>query len=171
MRSIETDAILFDMYYGGGSPDVEAEKTDDMRREQPVTDRTPRFQNISIKNIVCTGASRAFVIKGLPEMAVKNVVLENVSILSDKGIFLSQADGIELRNAHFAPRAGAVMTLDDCRNVTVTKLTYPQGADAFMKVSGDKSQGIQLEKVDLSLAKKGVELGIGVRSDAVTSQR
>jgi polygalacturonase len=170
MRSIETDAILFDMYYGGGSPDVEAEKSDDMRKAQPVTDRTPRFQNISIKNIVCNGASRAFVVKGLPEMAVKNIVLENVSILSDKGIFLSQADGIELRNTYFAPRAGAVMTLDDCRNVTVTKLTYPQGTDVFIKVNGNRSRSIRLEQVDLSFAKKGIELGAGVPSDAVMTK-
>jgi DNA sulfur modification protein DndE len=167
MRSIQNAAILFDMYYGGGSPDVEAEKNDDVRKVEPVTDRTPRFQNFSIKNVVCDGARTAMTVKGLAEMQVKDLTLENVSIESERGIFLSQADGINLRNFYIAPKQGPVLELDEARNITVRKLDYPIGVDLFLKVEGEMSQNIQLNGVDLLLAKKGIELGPNVNAGAV----
>lgn len=167
MRSIQTEAILFDMYYGGGSPDMESGKKDDMEKAQPVTERTPRFQNFSIKNVVCSGAGSAFVVKGLAEMPVKDIKLENVSIQSERGILLSQADGIEMRTVYVAPKRGPVIVLDDATNITVANLEYPRGLDLFLRVAGEKSKNIQLEGVDLSMAKKGIDLAPGVTADAV----
>lgn len=170
MRSIATEAILFDMYYGGGSPDMESDKKDDLQKAQAVTERTPRFQNFSIKNVVCNGAASAIVVKGLAEMPVKNITFENVSIQSDRGIVCSQAEGIEMRNMYIAPKQGPVMTLDDARNISVKKMEYVRGMDVFVNVTGAKSQDIRLEGVDLSLAKKGIYLGTGVWVDAVTKK-
>ncbi len=167
MRSIETDAILFDMYYGGNAPEDEAGKKDDTRDAQPVNNRTPRFQNFSIKNIVCLGAKSAMTVKGLAEMPVKNIVLENVSIESENGIFLTQADGISFRNATITPRNGAVVSIDDSRNITITGMKYPAGAEEFLNVAGEKSAAIRLSSVDLSLAKKGIETGKDVPAHAV----
>jgi polygalacturonase len=76
MREIVTDAILFDMYYSGGAPDVEAKKDLTIRKEEPVTNTTPQFRDFYVKNIVCNGADRAVVINGLPEMSIKNMNLD-----------------------------------------------------------------------------------------------
>jgi hypothetical protein len=73
-----------------------------------------------------------------------------------------------MRNMSIAPTSGPVITLDDARNILVNKLEYPGGLDLFLKVSGDKSRAIQIEGVDLSLAKKGVEVADGLKSDIVT---
>jgi DNA sulfur modification protein DndE len=168
MGSIANEAILFDMYYGGGSPDVETEKADDIHRAQPVNDRTPRFQDFVIRDVVCDGAKTAFVVKGLAEMPVKNLRLDSVSIRSDRGIYLFQAEGIEMRNMYIEPASGPVMMLDDARNILVDKLEYPRGIDLFLKISGDKAVGIQIKGVDLSRAKKGIELAPGLKPDVVT---
>ncbi len=167
MRSIETDAILFNMYYGGGSPDVEAEKQDDTHRAETANERTPQFQNFSIKNIVCLGAQRAIVVKGLAEMPVKNISLENVSIESENGIFLTQSDGIELRNVTISLKTGTVVNLDNSRNITIAGVKYPAGVEKFLDVEGEKSAAIRLTGVDLLLAKKGIEVGKDVSANAV----
>lgn len=168
MRSIATEAILFDMYYGGGSPDMESVKSDNTQQEQAVTERTPRFQKFSIKNVVCNGAKTAFLIKGLAEMPVKDLTLENVSIEADRGAILSQADGVVMRNCYIAAKEGPVVSLDDARNITINRLAYPKGASVFLKVSGDKSQSIHIEGVDLTLAKKDLEFATGLKTDIVT---
>ncbi|MDE3057295.1 MAG: glycoside hydrolase family 28 protein [Bacteroidota bacterium] len=171
MRGIATDAILFDMYYGGGSPDVEAEKQDDTHHAEPVNERTPRFQNFSIKNIACLGAARAMDVKGLAEMPVKNIFLENVSIESEKGVFLTQADGVTFRNVTITLRTGAVISLDESRNITIDGMKYPAGAERFLSVEGETSEAIRVSGVDVSLAKKGIEIGKDVPAHAITMKR
>ena len=85
MRDIKTDAILFDMYYSGGAPAAEATKDLTIRKAEQVTALTPQFRDFFVNNIICNGADRAVVINGLPEMSIKNMVLQNVSISSRRG--------------------------------------------------------------------------------------
>lgn len=59
---------------------------------QPVTDTTPKYKNITIKNLTATSSRNAGVIVGLPESYIENVVLENVKIDAEQG-------GLEVRNA------------------------------------------------------------------------
>ncbi len=170
MRSIATQAILFDMYYGGGSPDMESAKNDNTKETHAVDERTPRFQDFTIKNVACDGAETAFLIKGLAEMPVKNIKLENISIESDRGIEIAQADGIEMKDCSFFPKSGPAVTLDDARNISIDHMEYTKGLDLFLKVSGSKSEKINLVGVNLMLARKGLDIAAGLSPAIVSSQ-
>jgi DNA sulfur modification protein DndE len=167
MREIATDAILFDMYYAGGAPDVEAKKDLSDRKAEPLTDRTPQFQDFSIKNVVCTGANWAMLINGLPEMPVKNIVLAGLSVAAKRGVILADAEGITLDSCSIAVKSGPVISVIDGRDITVDGGVFPPGADVFLKVAGEKSENIQLVGIDLTKVKKEVELGENVKPDAV----
>jgi polygalacturonase len=58
MTNIPTHAISFDLFYGGQSvfEMLEAEIKDNLANAEPVTEETPQFKNISIKNITVKGA-------------------------------------------------------------------------------------------------------------------
>jgi len=171
MRGIVNEAILFDMYYNEGSPESQATAGADSKSIEPVGDLTPRFQNIYIKNIVCNGASRPLLINGLPEMPVRNILLENLHIASAKGALCIDADSIRLINASFTIREGSpVVSLRDSRNIFLTKVSCPEGAELFLTVEGEKSGNIQLQGIELSKAKKGIELGIGVKPESVVKK-
>ena len=167
MREIMTDAILFDMYYSGGAPDVEAKKDLTIRTIEPVTDRTPQFRDFYVRDIVCNGADRAVVINGLPEMSIKNMILENVSITSKRGAFIADADGVQLNMCRIVPRSGTVFNIIQSRNVTIKNGIYPAPADLFLKVVGEQSENIRLIGVDLRAVKKEIELDQNVNTDAV----
>jgi polygalacturonase len=170
MREIATDAILFDMYYSGGSPDVEARKDLTTRNAEPVTDRTPQFKNFFVKNIVCNGADRAVVINGLPELSIKNMVLENVSITSKRGAYIADADGVQMNGCRIVPQSGNVFNIIQSQNVTIKDGIYPAPADLFLKVFGERSENIRLIGVDFKQAKKGIELEKNVKADAVKQE-
>jgi DNA sulfur modification protein DndE len=170
MREIETDAILFDMYYSGGAPDVEARKDLTIRKSESITDRTPQFKDFFVKNIVCNGADRAVVINGLPEMSIKNMNLDNVSITSKRGAFIADADGVQLIGCRIVPQSGNVFNIIQSRNVTIASGTYPASADLFLKVFGEKSENIRLIGVDLKHARRGIELEKNVKADAVKQE-
>jgi DNA sulfur modification protein DndE len=167
MRDIATDAILFDMYYAGGAPDVEAAKDLTVRRAEPVTDRTPQFHDIVLRNVVCDGAARAMVINGLPEMPVRDIVLDSVSLSTAAGVFLADAENITMRGCSFFPVAGPVFSVIQSRLITVKGGSVPPGAEPVVRVAGDRSGDVTIEGMAKSRFKRPVELGKGVRPDAV----
>ena len=87
MKDIPAEAILFDMYYMAQDPVALAgEKREAPKVEfKPVSEATPQFKNIFIKNVVCYGAEKAIFIRGLPEMNIHDISMENITITSKKG--------------------------------------------------------------------------------------
>jgi DNA sulfur modification protein DndE len=126
-----------------------------------------RFQSIVLKNIVCTGAERAVLLEGLPEMAIRDIELENILISSRKGLECIAADQIRLKNVRILPRTGPVLSLEDSRNVTMEKVSGPEGVEPFVRLEGQRTGRIRILETDLSKAKKGIELGKNVPADAV----
>jgi len=167
MRAIANEAILFDMYYGGDSPEIEAEKNRGESHAEPVTERTPQFRNISLKNIVCNGARRAVLLNGLPEMPVKDIRMENVDISAQTGVLCIDVDGFDLGHSAIYATAGPVISVNQCKNLNLSQIKYLKGADSFLRVDGDKTENIKVAGVDLSLAKKKIDFGKSADSKAV----
>jgi len=170
MRGIANEAILFDMFYGGGAPEDEAAKQMSEVKAEAVNDRTPRFRNFSIRNVVCNGARRALLIHGLPEMSVSNVTIEHAYIMAQKGALCRDADSISIADATLALDESPVVSLTQCRNITLTRLTYSGIAPVFLQADGARTAGVRIVDVDLSKASKGVELGKDVSADAVMTK-
>jgi polygalacturonase len=76
MTDIPTNAISFNLYYGGMSVSemLASGKSDAIAQPEPVNIETPQFKNIFMKNIVVKGAQQAVCFQGLPEMNLENVV-------------------------------------------------------------------------------------------------
>ena len=88
MKDIVGEAILFDMYYEAKDPVVlVGEKREPPKVEMlPVTEATPQFKNFYVNNIVCNGAEKAIFVRGLPEMNIKNIVLQDMILQGYEGI-------------------------------------------------------------------------------------
>jgi polygalacturonase len=81
---------------------------------QPVTDTTPRYRNITIRNLTATSTKSAGVIVGLPESGIENVLLENVTITAEQaGLEIRHARGVELKNVKITPKKGTPIFTND----------------------------------------------------------
>ena len=82
MTDIKTDAITFNMYYGGKSVAEMLADGDnpDNTTKAPVTEETPIFRNIDIRNVICHNAGFAMEFNGLPEMPIDRITLRNIDI-------------------------------------------------------------------------------------------
>lgn len=100
MKDIVAEAILFDMYYMAKDPVLLAGEQRDAPKveEFPVTEATPQFRNFSIKNVVCEGAGTAIFIRGLPEMNIRQVSLQDMVLKAKKGVEVTEAKDITLKN-------------------------------------------------------------------------
>jgi polygalacturonase len=81
---------------------------------KPVTKTTPAYSNIVIRNLTATSTKDAGFIVGLPESPIKNVLLENVKIKSERaGLEIRHVQGIKLVNVEIIPGEGEPLIVND----------------------------------------------------------
>lgn len=170
MKDIPGEAILFDMYYEAVDPVPAAGE----KRQPPkvefveVTEKTPQFQNFYISNVVCDGANKGFFIRGLPEMHIKNINLENFQVRAKHGIDIQEASNINLKNIDVSiPESGTVAYVLNSDNVTLDNITYNREADLVLHLQGDRSENIRVVNTDVKKATKGILADFGAKKGAI----
>lgn len=103
MMDILNAAIDFNMFVYQGKTEMNAPVP-------PVTEGTPQFRDIHVENVICRGAQSAMSLVGLPEMPIKDIYFKNVSITSQDGVRLTDADGINFENVQIKNKSGQALT-------------------------------------------------------------
>ena len=106
MTGIVDEAVLFDTYY----EDVTAGKNaKDVKTT--IRDKIPQFEDFFISNVYCRGAKTAISITGLPEMPVKKINFENVTISASQGFLQKDAKDINFKNVRLILPGGKTENL------------------------------------------------------------
>jgi polygalacturonase len=171
MKDIVGQAILFDMYYAAQDPvPLSGEKRELPKVEfKAVDETTPQFRDFHISNIVCNGAEKAIFIRGIPEMHVKDVVLENMILQANKGIDMQEASGITIRNAKIiSDDTNPVVDVINSDNIIFDNLTYKSGSELLFRIGGDRTSKINIQKTDASKAKQKIVYEFGATEKMVT---
>lgn len=122
MMNIPTEPLLFDLHYGGKSA-VEAVEDGGAVYDIAMVEAdetTPEFRDIYIKDIICSGASRAMYFNGIPEKNISGIFVEDCEIVSDRGADIRYSDGVTLKNVRIRQSVGEGFVFANCRNVTMT---------------------------------------------------
>jgi polygalacturonase len=171
MKDIVGEAILFDMYYMAKDPIALAGEKREPPKVQtlPVNETTPQFQNFNIKNVICDGAEKAVFIRGIPEMHVKNVVLENLIITAKQGIQVEEASGIQFKNVKLTISDKAqVAYILNSDNLVFDALNYNNGAAVLFKVQGERTKNIRITRTNVLGGIKKVEADFGAGENVIT---
>ncbi|WP_231425655.1 glycoside hydrolase family 28 protein [Pedobacter sp. Leaf250] len=170
MIDIPGEAILFDMYYAAVDPIVLAgEKREAIKTVVvPVTEATPQFKNIYIKDVVANGAEKAIFVRGLPEMNIKDIYLENVTIQAKKGVEIIEGTGIYLKNVNVITEdTNPVIKIQNGNNINFSGFKYKDGAALLFDISGEKTKGVKVSGTNVSQAKKQSNIGTEVAKKAL----
>lgn len=147
MFNIETESFLFDLYYGGKSAVETLEDGDVTPTEEkllPVTEETPVFRNIFVKNLVSRNARRAMLFNGLPEMKINNIQIEDINITAQYGAELSNSKNIVFKNVHIVPQNGSALILKDVENFISENFTYPSGLEKPIDLKQNGNSNISI---------------------------
>lgn len=157
MKDIAQEAIFFDMFY------FVKFATDGERDERPVVNEgTPVFRTMRFENIVCHGAKKGVFIRGLPEMAIQNIVMDNLVLQTDKGVELIDASGIQLKQVRLVTESTKpVILVDNSSNLTFDSIQYDAQASLLFSINGERSQQIRVTNTDLTQAKTKAEFNQG----------
>ena len=165
MRNMMTEAILLDMYYSGGSPEVESAKDRSVRAAAPVNDRTPQFRDISIRNVVCDGAARAVLINGLPELPIRNIRLDSITVSAGLGVTVIDADSITLNACTIRAKSGPVLLVNEGRHITVDGGRWSTPAGATVRAEGAGTAAVSIKGF-----RPTIDLGAGAQAGSVVIQ-
>lgn len=139
MVDIVGEAISFSLFYEGKEGSGEAQET-----EYPVTEETPVFRNIEMRDIVCTGAETAFLINGLPELPVEGLTLRNYKASCRRGAVVNHAVKLRLEEVRLHTAEGPLVKLHQSREVELVRLSGSGSAhdNRMLAVTGDRSGAI-----------------------------
>ncbi len=147
MFNITTDSFLFDLYYGGKSASESLEDGDELQVSDneipPVDETTPAFRNIYVKNLTSRNARRAMFFNGIPEMKIKNINLENITISATYGAEIVESEGVILKNIKIIPQKGPAIDFKNVNNAEVSSFIYPEPLKEVVKINA-KSKNIKL---------------------------
>lgn len=166
MKDIAAEAILFDMYYAGVDPvPLTGEKRAAPKTELlPVTEETPIFRKFYINDVVCDGAEKAVLIRGLPEMSISDIYLDNLTIKAKEGIDIQEAKNIMLSNIHLdVKNAEPLIYIQNGKSISLKQIGYTN-ANLLFRVYGDKNSDIKLSGTDTLKAKTQTEFGYGAEA-------
>ncbi len=160
MINIPTQAISFNLYYGGLSVSemlAEGRNTETTTGEiPPVSEETPLFRNISIKNLTCKGASQAIYLQGLPELNLENIIFENIDIEADNGLTSIDANGISIKGMRLITKNLPALNFINSLNVNIEKLDVAENQKPYIDIKGKKSTNITIRSVNSGNKNKAV---------------
>lgn len=171
MIHIPREAIRFNLYYSGKAPildDNDDESDTEIQEEKlvEVTEETPSFRNIYMKNINVADSETAAFFMGLPEMNVKNVVIEDSVFETRKGITAIDTDGLTLKNVTVKASNDYALTIYNSKNIKTSNFNFNESESA-VKILGSKSKNIKFDKKDVSNEKQQIELGKDATKKAI----
>jgi hypothetical protein len=130
---------------------------------KPVNETTPQFQNFYFRNITCNGAAKGILVRGIPEMHIKNILIENVILQADEGIDIQEASNITLNNiTMMSKNTNPVAYVLNSDNIAINNLKYKDSADVLAMVQGERTKAVSILNTDVTKAKQKVKAGFGI---------
>jgi polygalacturonase len=171
MKDIPGEAILFDMYYMAKDPIALAGEKRELPKVElkPVDETTPVFRNFHISNVYCNGAAKAIFVRGLPEMHVKDIVLENMVLQANAGIDVQEATGITFKNIKvISKETNPVIDVVQSDNLVFDNITYSSVAQLLFRINGERSGNISIKNTNMSNATGKISFELGASEKSVT---
>lgn len=154
MINIPTQAISFNLYYGGSAPteaDLRVANGPSPAEEvPPVTEETPLFRNITIKNVTCRGAAQAIFLQGLPEQNLEKIYLENINIEALNGLTCIDANGITVKGLKLITANVPALNIINSQNIEIGQLEIPAAETPSINIRGERSENITIRLAEPS---------------------
>ncbi|WP_417939451.1 glycoside hydrolase family 28 protein [Flavobacterium sp. RS13.1] len=169
MTDIPSQAISFNLYYGGKSiaETLEEGGAKIVNQKMPVDEKTPQFKNISIKNITIKGAQQAVFLQGLPEMNLENIEISNLIAKAENGFTIVDANGIKIHNAKLDIEKPNVIDIYNGKNMSFKDIEFNSTSSKAITINGEATENVEFVSSANSNFDKKTVIGETVPKSAV----
>ena len=106
--------------------------------EEPVSERTPVFRNISISNVTVSGAPVVVDIQGLPEMPISGLRIHDLVGSGKRGLQAFNTKGLELHNIKIDAAEGPAFLIRDSSDLELDRAETDQAVAAMPVIRLDR---------------------------------
>lgn len=92
-------------------------------KPEPVSERTPAANSISLSGITIRGAQRPVAIYGLEEREISQVSMSDMQIYSTKGMLIENGSDINFHDIRMEIKEGSALEAKDSKNISYDKIT------------------------------------------------
>lgn len=168
MTNIVTEAIGFNLFYGENVPDFEDEGRNVSLPQYGITEETPSFRNIFMRNIQVAGAGKAAFFMGLPEMNLQNIHLKNSMLKADQGIDIIDSDGMQFTDVKIILSDKTAIQIYNGKNLKFSALSFDKNTGTEITILGSETRNISFRKSGLKKSDKGIVFSKKVKSSEIT---
>jgi DNA sulfur modification protein DndE len=134
----------------------------------PVTEATPVFRGFYINNIVCNGAEKAVFVRGIPEMQISNINLNNLVMQTRKGIECTEGNYVNFNNIRLVTtESDPLISLQNSGNIQFNNISYHGSPAVLFGVNGDRTKNIKVSQTDISRPKSKSVFAFGANSSSL----
>ncbi|MEX0987880.1 MAG: glycoside hydrolase family 28 protein [Bacteroidales bacterium] len=168
MINIERDAIIFNLFYAGLGPTEMGENPIEhlMADAPPVSEETPEFRNITMKDISCQGAYRAMRVMGLPEMPVTGITLENSVFRSTRGVECLLTNGLRMKDVGITTDGYPTMRLVNVKDGKIESLRGNH--EILFEIDGMETEYVEIISEQPDSIAERIMLGKDVDKEKIT---
>jgi hypothetical protein len=121
--------------------------------EEPVSERTPVFRNISINNVTVNGAPVVAEIQGLPEMPIAGLRLNDLTGSGKRGVQAFNTNGLELHNVRVDAEQGPPFLIRDSSDLELDRVEASRAHEGVPMIRLDR---VKEARIHSSRAPQGV---------------
>lgn len=112
----------------------------------PLTQKPPMIRGVHVKNVTGNGGKTAVEIVGLPELPIQDVTFDDVSISSEEGARIADAENVRFTNAKIMPKTGSAFRVENGRHVTLERACTTLPSEC-VELSGAESAEVRVDGV------------------------
>ncbi|WP_128099988.1 glycoside hydrolase family 28 protein [Paenibacillus sp. DCT19] len=165
MKDIIMEAISFSFFYANQEGSA---RGSDIAHE--VTEETPVFRDIRIKDVVCSGADTALLVSGLPEMPLDGLVIEGYRVSAQKGVQCSHAKHVRIADLQLTVAEGSLIELHQCKGAELEGIEGTGADGRLLRITGHDTTGIVCRGEIADTEGRQISIGPNVRSGALIRQ-
>lgn len=134
MMRTSGEGIIFDLYYMTGAAG-RAKAT-----VPQVSEETPAFRDIVLRDIQGSGLGSAAVFQGLPEMPLQDVLWESSVLQAEEGVRLGDVRGLTIRDVAVVVKKGPAISSTDSAQLRLENLKLSSG----LEFKGSRTEAVSL---------------------------
>ena len=168
MINIPTQAISFNLYYSGKSPGEDSDGAEgQLPKLLPVTEETPQFKNIFIRDVNCKGANQGIFLQGLPEMNLQNIQLSNIQMEADYGLICSDVTGVKIKNLTLVTKKSPVVDLKNSCDLVIDGMSGSNERLPTIHIAGSRTGKITFKNSGVTDKEKQIVIENEVNKELI----
>jgi hypothetical protein len=112
--------------------------------------------------VVCDGAEEGIFVRGLPEMNIRDIYLDDMVLKAAKGVELAEAQQVHLKDIRLVTsESDPVIYVENSSQLTFDHISYNPGTVLLFSINGEKCSAIRVRDTDGSKAVRSAAFQYG----------